>query len=80
LLLEVSAPLYTRPQFTRQEVADLTANPDATEAIIEFLKNSGIPHESIDSGNYGEYIKVSAPIHKWNSFLQTEFHIYELDV
>lgn len=61
---------------TREQVADLTANPEGTKVIVDYLKGiDGIV--SINPTLYGEYIRVKAPIHVWESIFKTSFYTFK---
>ena len=49
-----------RKHYTRDEVAEITANPEASEAVERFLKKQGNGVISYDMGPYGEYIRAKA--------------------
>ena len=51
---------------TRDEVAELTANPEATNAITSFLKSKNINSKSTLKG---EYITASATVQQWEELL-----------
>ena len=59
---------------TRDEVAELTANPEATNAITSFLKSKNINSKSTLKG---EYITASATVQQWEELLQAEFYSYQ---
>ena len=59
---------------TREEVAALTANPDATAAVESFLKSNGVSNLEITP--FGEYIKAEAPISMWEKIFSTTFFQY----
>lgn len=73
LLAEVSDPKH--PSFgkhlSRQQVADLTANPEATDFIVSFLKQQGV--QEIKAVPHGEYIKAVAPVGVWSKLFGTTF-------
>lgn len=73
MLLEVSAPRMERPFYSKDEVAKLTANPDASAAVESFLKAQGNDIKSYDMGPYGEYIKATAPVSVWSKLLNANF-------
>ena len=77
ILHDVSDPVsenYGR-HLTRNEVRDLTTNPEANLAVMSYLGDIGasIVSESID----GEYITATAPIHIWEKMFQAQFHAFE---
>jgi tripeptidyl-peptidase-1 len=59
---------------TRQEVADLTANPISRDYLISFLTSKGanIVSETLS----GEYVTANAPIRLWEEIFHTEFFIF----
>lgn len=76
-LLEVSTP--KSPKYgkflTRAEVATITANPEATSAIEQYLKNAGA--EVVRKTRYGEYITAKAPISLWEQLFATTFYEFK---
>jgi len=79
LLLEVSAPIMSRPHYTIEEVADLTANPEASDAVEKFLKDQGDKIQSYDMGPFGEYIRATAKISVWSELFNADFREFELN-
>lgn len=74
LIAEVSFGMQSRPHYSREEVAALTANPEASAAVMSFLSNANKDGNIvIDTGPYGEHIKATAPVHLWSSLLKTQF-------
>lgn len=76
ILDSVSDPrnvLYGR-HWTREQVADLTSNPEGTATVLSFLAAAGatVVSESL----YGEYITASAPIALWEDLFDTTFHVF----
>jgi subtilase family serine protease len=59
---------------TRQQVANLTANPISRDYLVSFLTSIGatIVSETLS----GEYIKAKAPIRLWEEMFQTEFFMF----
>jgi len=75
-LMAVSTPSSPRygHHYTRQQVYELTGNPEATSAVLAFLAKHGIVSSGQFSG--GEYVKATAPIATWNALLSTLFRSY----
>ena len=63
---------------TREEVAALTANPDATAAVESFLKSNGVSNLEITP--FGEYIKAEASISMWEQIFSTTFFEYSRSI
>jgi tripeptidyl-peptidase-1 len=59
---------------TRQQVANLTANPISHDYLVSFLTSIGatVVSETLS----GEYIKANAPIRLWEEMFQTEFFTF----
>ena len=76
ILNDVSDPLSTNygRHMTKDEVAKLTSNPEARDAVVSHLIASGatIVSETLHS----EYITVNASISVWESMLNTEFFMF----
>ena len=62
LLLKISDPNNddVNKYLSREEVADLTANPEATKRIQTYLKKNGL--QVLSTTLYGEYITASGTI------------------
>lgn len=75
LVREVSAPRYARPHYTRDEVAALTANLEATAVIVNFLRGRGVV---VEPGNYGEHISAVASVSLWSDIFQAELRVFEV--
>ena len=76
ILEDVSDPksLNYGKHMTKQEISHLTANPEAHEAVAEYLLANGA---SVTSKTIvGEYIGASAPIETWEKVFSTEFFLY----
>ena len=56
---------------TRDEVAQITMNTDATTFVVNYLNNIGV--SSVKASTYGEYIAATAPVSFWETFFETEF-------
>jgi tripeptidyl-peptidase I len=59
---------------TREEIADLTSNPDSCKSVQKYLIEHGAT--VISTTKYGEQITARASIHIWEEMLKTEFHTY----
>ena len=77
-LMDVSAPRKKRPHYTRDEVAEITSNPEASEAVESFLQAQGENVISYDMGPYGEYIRATAKISVWSELLNADFRIFRV--
>ena len=60
--------------WTKEEVSDLTSNPEARDAVLLYLSTNGasVISETLD----GEYITANAPIRVWEKIFDTEFFIF----
>ena len=65
-----------RPHYSREELAALTANPEASQAIVEFLQKGNI--KVVDEGPFGEHIRAVANISTWAKLLHAEFRRVEV--
>lgn len=77
ILLDVSTPGSTNygKHMTRAQVADLTANPAATQAIKDYLAANGA--EVVKATQYGEYITARANIATWEKLFDTKFYLFK---
>lgn len=77
ILHDVSNPLSSNygQHMTREEIAALTSNPDARDAVVTYLLARGatIVSETL----HGEYIKTSAPISTWERMFNTKFFTFQ---
>lgn len=76
-LVNVSTP--THPDYlkhwSREAVANLTANPEATSRVLKYLQ--AIPDvRNVTSTFYGEYITAVAPVRAWADILNATFSVY----
>ena len=61
---------------TRSEVSKLTANPEATSRVLNFLsQHSGI--EVVKRSRDGDKITVKAPVATWERLFSTEFYVFD---
>ena len=68
------SPEYMK-HWTRDEVANLTANPNATAKVVAFLTTQpGVV--SIQQTLYGEYITAVAPVSTWGEMFNATFARY----
>lgn len=76
ILYEVSDPKSAKygKFLTRDEVATLTANTEATDAIKSFLTSKNINSKST---LHGEYVTASATIQQWEDLLHAEFYSFQ---
>eukprot|EP01040_Poterioochromonas_malhamensis_P002533 gene2533-2694_t len=74
LLMEVSNPQNSKygKYLSRKEIADLTANPVATDALSKFLFENGATITK--KTRYGEYITARAKVSTWEKLFDTEFY------
>ena len=72
-LLEVSTPGSPShgQHMSRQEVAEMTAFPEAEEAIRQFVAEQG--GEVTRVTLYGDYVFAQAPVRVWEDAFQTKF-------
>lgn len=78
-LLEVSTPGNPNygKHWTRDQINELTKNPEAHDAIVSFLRRyPGV--EITSESNNGEYINATAPVRVWDEILQTEFQHFQV--
>lgn len=77
ILQEVSDPKHKSfgKHLNRQQVADLTANPQATEFVVSYLKQNGVTE--LKPTPYGEYIKAKAPVAVWSKMFATTFYTFK---
>ena len=68
-----SSPNYGQ-HMTREEVTDLTSNPEARDVVVSYLNLIGASITSITLG--GEYITANASIAVWERMFQTEFYTF----
>ena len=59
----------------RKQVADLTANPEATSKIVSFLNKKGA--KVTKRTRHGEYITVQAPVSLFEEMFNTKFSTYK---
>ena len=76
ILEDVSDPksLNYGKHMTKQEISHLTANPEAHDAVVKYLRVNGATLTS--KTVVGEYIGASAPIEIWEQVFKTEFFTY----
>jgi tripeptidyl-peptidase I len=76
-LMEVSTPGSPKygKYLTRNEVATITAHPEATSLIENYLKKNGA--EVVRKTTYGEYITARAPIELWEKLFATTFYSFK---
>ena len=76
ILAEISDP--SRPNYgaymSREEIADLTMDTEAHDAVMAHLEKAGAV--VISETAYGEHITARAPIALWESMFDTEFYTY----
>ena len=68
-----SSPNYGQ-HWTREEVSDLTSNPEARDAVLSYLDLVGASITSITLGE--EFIIANAPIAVWERMFKTEFFTF----
>jgi len=79
LLFDVSDPKSVNygQYLNRDEVAEITSNPVAERAILNYLAGvHGVHPESISRSPYGEYVTAEAPVHVWEKEFDTSFHTF----
>ena len=76
ILHDVSDPLSPNygQHLTREEVADLTSNPESRDAVVSYLSSNGASVISETLG--GEYITANAPVAVWEVMFNTEFFTF----
>ena len=76
ILNDVSNPssMNYAQYLTGQEVADLTFNPAARDAVVTYLQVNGV--SSMSETLHGEFIIANAPISVWERVLSTVFYTF----
>eukprot|EP01035_Chromulina_nebulosa_P020460 gene20460-26548_t len=76
-LMDVSTPKSPKygKYLTRKEVASITANPEANEAVVKYCQSNGL--EIVKSTPYGEYITAKATIDVWEKLFGTTFYEFK---
>lgn len=79
VLHQVSDPRSKRygDYMTKQEVNDLTTNPDSYSEIMEYLHASGA--EALHDGSTRGVITARAPVSTWEKMLDTVFNVYSVE-
>lgn len=67
------SPIFGR-HLTLAQVGEMTADREATEAIMKWLHSSGVPQSEIDGTINGELLRVRMPVQLANRLLQTQLH------
>jgi len=77
LFFEVSDPTNSKygKYLSRKQVADLTANPQGTATLQQFLKEHGAT--VVKTTPYGEYITAVAPVATWGKLFATTFYKFQ---
>mmetsp|Transcript_11069 Transcript_11069/g.16653 ORF Transcript_11069/g.16653 Transcript_11069/m.16653 type:complete len:709 (-) Transcript_11069:403-2529(-) len=72
-LKDVSNPdsINFRKWLTKEEIGQLISNPEATQAVTNYLAAEGVEIRWVST--HGEYLRASAPIHAWERILSTIF-------
>jgi hypothetical protein len=76
MVMEVSAPRFSRPQMTREEVISYFSVPESAEHVKEFLRKEGV--SDISSASTHDFITARAEIGLWMRILRTSFHYVEV--
>ena len=76
ILHDVSDPLSSNygQHLTREEVADLTSNPESRDAVVSYLNLIGA--SVISETLSGEYITANATVAVWEVMFNTEFFTF----
>ena len=76
ILEDVSDPKSVNygQHLTRQEVTELTANPDSRDAILAYLEYKNVT--SYEETLNGDYITASAPISTWEKMFNNKFFMF----
>lgn len=76
ILNDVSDPMSLNyaQYLTGKEVADLTSNPEARNAVVTYLQANGV--STISETMYGDYITANAPVSVWEKVLSTVFYTF----
>jgi tripeptidyl-peptidase-1 len=79
ILDDISDP--TSPNYgkhmTASEIADISGNPDARDAVVSYLNGAGatVTQESL----FGEYITAQATVGVWEAMFNTEFFSFAVE-
>eukprot|EP01038_Epipyxis_sp_PR26KG_P010227 gene10227-13759_t len=78
ILQDISSPNSPnyRKWLTFDEVGELTSNPIASNAVIEWLQQSSPSIDITWKSIRQEYIKATAPISVWENLIQASFYYY----
>lgn len=60
---------------TREQVVELTSNPESSTAVRAYLVANGASIESVTLGD--EFVTAHAPISLWDRLFNTRFHIFQ---
>jgi len=61
-------------EVTNQEIDRLTANPEGSKIVSDYLKSQGMEIEN--ASPTGDFISASATVDTWERALNTQFHVY----
>jgi tripeptidyl-peptidase-1 len=78
ILEDVSDPFSPNygQHLTREEVADLTSNPEARDSVVAYLTTE-VGATIVQESAYGEYIMARASVSVWEKLFDTEFYTYK---
>jgi hypothetical protein len=68
----------SRKHYTRDEVASITANPEGTAAVVDFMESHRTMIHTYDTGPHGEYIRAKATLGTWKEILQADFREFDI--
>eukprot|EP01041_Mallomonas_annulata_P002381 gene2381-4625_t len=74
LFIDISNPFSVKYRnfLSRDEIAKISANPEGTSTVLNFLHS--IPDVSIvQQSKYGDFITVTAPVRTWEELLDASF-------
>eukprot|EP01032_Pedospumella_encystans_P018131 gene18131-20647_t len=77
ILLDVSDPASANygHHLSKDNIAALTANPEAVDSITDFLVANNI--NDWNASRYDDYISAVGPVHVWERLFDTQFYEFE---
>ena len=77
ILLDVSDPASANygHHLSKDNIAALTANPEAVDSITDFLVANNI--HDWNASRYDDYISAVGPVHVWERLFDTQFYEFE---
>lgn len=59
---------------TREEIEEMSSNPESRDAVIRYLEESGAT--VISQSHHGEFVTAHGPISLWEKLFDTEFFLF----